>query len=643
MRPNIQKLCNMLDWERPSTQKKIQRYLGILTYFRKFIPNASELIWPIKRINKRSFKWHEQPGAEEAYQKIFQILITRGPFLAFPVKDVVIQLATDASDHGIGATLFQIVNDKPQYLGFHSRALKDAEKRYTIPKKELISIVYHIKYYRDLLWGKPFILWTDSEALTKMMRENSKKKPNATIAAWLAELSEYDFEVRHISGKENVLPDLASRVQSVQVIDHKDDEIDQLLRKIHAIGHWGTSLMVEHVRKTLDRGDIQDLRDKCQRVKNQCSICARVDAGKVIFAPPREPEYLLPMQYLHMDLMEVQESKEGYNFILVVIDQMSKFVWLKALSNKTMSVVSENVLAIFLEFGFPEKIKTDNGAEFDNHTVKSITDEAQIVHNKIIAHDHHANGLAERAIKSARKVLNKLIRATDEVELTWNWEKVVPAVQFAMNNTVKRELGTTPFELMFGRSAFQRVVVTKQEADKAQEARELFWKLYKRVVPTRVWHARVKQWGNMKYPHHTGTLQVGDWVMHKLHNPKKDEDQFYGPFKVTGITKEGHYILGAEQEKAVAPRNFLKICDPFGDDDSWWPIDKEPITEQLEMVEAPELQQLTAGSPEDLTLCLPDNSVKGDQKMSRFDRLMIPKSAKRGVRKDYARLAEGLE
>lgn len=641
MRPNIQKLCNMLEWERPSTQKKIQRYLGILTYFRRFIPNASELIWPIKRISKRTFKWYEQPGAEEAYQKIFHTLITRGPFLAFPTKNVVIQLATDASNHGIGATLFQIVNDRPQYLGFHSRALRDSEKRYTVPKKELIAIVYHVKYYRDLLWGKPFILWTDSEALTKMLRENSKKKPNTTIAAWLAELSEYEFEVRHISGKENVLPDLASRVQSVQVINQ--EETDQLLRKVHAIGHWGTSLMSEHVLRTLGRGDIENLREKCQTIKNQCDICSRVDAGKQIFAPPREPEYLLPMQYLHMDLMDVQESKEGYNFILVIIDQMSKFVWLIPLRTKTMNEVSTNVLSVFLEFGFPEKIKTDNGTEFENHMVRNITDVAKISHNKIIAHDHHANGLVERAIKSARTILNKLIRATDEEELSWNWEMVVPAVQFAMNNTVKRELGTTPFEIMFGRSAFQKVIVTKQEANKALEARELFWKLYRKVVPTRVWQARVNQWSQMKYPHNTGTLQVGDWVMHKIHNARKDEDQFYGPFKVTGTTKEGHYILGADQEKAVAPRNFLKICDPLEHDGPWWPVDKEPIADQSELAEAPELQMLESGAHEDQILCLKDVNEKADKKISRFDRLMIPKSAKRGVRKDYSRLAKGLE
>lgn len=53
-------------------------------------------------------------------------------------------LATDASDRGIGAILFQVVEGEVKYLGFNSRVLKPAELRYSTPKKELISILFHL-------------------------------------------------------------------------------------------------------------------------------------------------------------------------------------------------------------------------------------------------------------------------------------------------------------------------------------------------------------------------------------------------------------------------------------------------------------------------------------------------------------------
>ena len=134
------------------------------------------------KIKKKNFLWDEQVGAEDAYQKAFALLVANGPFLSFPKANFPLELATDASEHGIGAILFQVVEGVVHYLGFNSRILKDAEKRYSVPKKELILILYHTKYYRDWLIGRPFKLHTDAEALTLVLKDLDKPKKNSILA-----------------------------------------------------------------------------------------------------------------------------------------------------------------------------------------------------------------------------------------------------------------------------------------------------------------------------------------------------------------------------------------------------------------------------------------------------------------------------
>jgi len=158
MVPNTKRICNMLDWERPNTRTKLQRMMGIVNFFRRFLPNATALMTPWMKIKGKEFVWEQQPGAEEAYKAIYDALMSSGAFLQFPLSNVPFELATDASETGIGAILFQRGEDGIRYIGFNSRVLKDAEKRYSVPKKELISILYHVKYYREYLLGKPFIL-----------------------------------------------------------------------------------------------------------------------------------------------------------------------------------------------------------------------------------------------------------------------------------------------------------------------------------------------------------------------------------------------------------------------------------------------------------------------------------------------------
>lgn len=557
LRPNMSKLCNMLEWERPTTHTKLLRYIGIINFFRRFIPDLETILRPIRAITARTFDWYLQPDAETAYQQIYKRLVLDGPFLHFPKQGIQLELATDASTHAMGAVLFQTIGGTIHFLGFNSRKFNKAELGYSVPKKELIAVLFHCRYFRNWLWQRDFKLYTDSKALATIL--DKKHKKNTVLTGWLGELAEYSFEVYHIDGKKNVLPDLASRVRTVSVVDEARDETIELLRKVHQIGHWGATAMYKHITITLGR-DIPNLMIHCRNFVRQCQSCLKVSDFRVAFAPPREPERYLPMQYVHFDLLEMPDlTVKGHRFILVMIDQFSGFVVLRPVTNKSAQIVGKKMYKIFLEWGFPESVKSDNGKEFCNEITKKVLEMAKVKKFVTIAHDHHANGLVERANRTIRSVMNRFLRDGDENKRRNHWHELVYDVQHAMNHRVHRITQSTPFSLMFGRNSFLSYGRGISDVSE-QEARELqtqFWKIFNREVPKAVQLLQGK--ARTTYRHHTGTFNIGEWVVVKSHNKGKGEDKYNEEiYQIMGVDENGHYRVQYNGLERVEPANHLK-------------------------------------------------------------------------------------
>jgi hypothetical protein len=296
IRPNLNKLCNMMEWTRPTTKKTLQRLIGIINFFRRFIPNVTNLLLPLISVKEKIFTWTDQ--MKKCYKEIYKALIKDVPFLHFPIVDVTLELATDASDTAIGAAFFQKVDGYVRYLGFHSRVLKDAETRYSIPKKELLSAVFHIEYYRYLLAGRFFKLYMDNQVLTFVIQVHNNPKRDRTIMGWLSKLSEYSFEVYHLERRNNTLPDLTSRVQLVKSTGKSLDvttEVEELLEAAHSIGHFGANVMYLHITVRLERNDIPNLKQRCLDCTMKCPVCLKINNYGVGYSPLRAPKMLLPV------------------------------------------------------------------------------------------------------------------------------------------------------------------------------------------------------------------------------------------------------------------------------------------------------------------------------------------------------------
>lgn len=204
----------------PNTVKRIKSFLGLTGYYRKFINNYSLIASPMIKYLKKGVKINtDDPAYIEAFQKLKRI-ITSPPILSYPDFNRKFVVTTDASNVALGAVLSQ--DSKP--ICYASRTLNDHEKNYSTIEKELLAIVWAIRYLRPYLYGVKFLVRTDHQPLKWL---SSLKEPNSRLIRWKIKLSEYEFDIEYVKGKDNKVADFLSRLENDND-DCEDFEINSL-------------------------------------------------------------------------------------------------------------------------------------------------------------------------------------------------------------------------------------------------------------------------------------------------------------------------------------------------------------------------------------------------------------------------------
>ncbi|KAL1123468.1 hypothetical protein AAG570_002548 [Ranatra chinensis] len=214
IKPNTDKIKAITEYTIPKTPKQLKGFLGLLGYYRKFIPNFAAIVKPL---TTRLKKDHTINISDKDYVECFhkcKQLLTNEPLLQYPDFDKPFILTTDASEFAIGAVLSQgtIGSDRP--IAFASRTLNEHERNYSTIEKELLAIIYGTKYFRPYLFGRHFIIVTDHKPLQWLF---SLKEPNSKLIRWRLSLEEYDYEIRYKPGKQNSNADALSRAPNLNV------------------------------------------------------------------------------------------------------------------------------------------------------------------------------------------------------------------------------------------------------------------------------------------------------------------------------------------------------------------------------------------------------------------------------------------
>ena len=129
--------------------------------------------------------------------------------LSHPDPKLPFVLQTDSSDIGLGGVLYQIDKSGNELvIQFISRAFRGPELNYTTTEKELLAVVHCLKKVRLYLLGNKFTIKTDHHALQFLKPDNTM---HDRLIRWLLFLQNFDYEIIHIKGKSNLVPDLLSR------------------------------------------------------------------------------------------------------------------------------------------------------------------------------------------------------------------------------------------------------------------------------------------------------------------------------------------------------------------------------------------------------------------------------------------------
>ena len=212
------------NWPVPKTVKEVRAFLGFTGYYRRFIRNYARIARALNdllvghstakkdkakrtKAKKVQFEW------TDIQQKSFEVLkekLTEPPVLAYADYRLPFKLHTDASTTGLGAVLYQHQDGQDRVVCYASRSLKPSEKNYPAHKLEFLALKWSItEKFHDYLYGANFDVSTDNNPLTYVL---STAKLDATGHRWLAELSNYNFNLTYRSGKKNADADGLSRL-----------------------------------------------------------------------------------------------------------------------------------------------------------------------------------------------------------------------------------------------------------------------------------------------------------------------------------------------------------------------------------------------------------------------------------------------
>ncbi|SAM02503.1 hypothetical protein [Absidia glauca] len=248
---DTRKVSNVQNWPRPQTGNDVEKFLGVINYFRDHIPMISSITAPLDKLRKKKSlakDWTDL--CETAFQKL-KIILTRTPILKYPQVNEPYYVATDASNDGIGAVLFQMINKKVHHIGFFARSLSKSERNYNTTKRELLAVVFALNKFHKYLWGNHFTLFTDHKALVYI---HTQKYANPMMINWYDTLLQYNFTVAHIPGMTNILPDALSRLFPVEKELAGDDDTQE-----HQKHHKRTKYNQEKMKKLVAKHEKMDL------------------------------------------------------------------------------------------------------------------------------------------------------------------------------------------------------------------------------------------------------------------------------------------------------------------------------------------------------------------------------------------------
>jgi len=167
LHPTKEKVRAVQEAPRPENVAELKSYLGLLTYYSKFLPNLSSVLAPLYQLLKHKQPWCWTKKQSESFEKSKQLLVSSQVLVHFDPR-LEIRVACDASAYGLGSVLSHRMPDgSEKTVAFMSRTLNEAEK-YSQIEHEALACVVGVSRFHSYLWGHHFTLLTDHKPLVTL-------------------------------------------------------------------------------------------------------------------------------------------------------------------------------------------------------------------------------------------------------------------------------------------------------------------------------------------------------------------------------------------------------------------------------------------------------------------------------------------
>lgn len=583
-----------------STKNQLQSFLGLVNQTMSFVEDFAELAMPLYNLlRKENFKWTEE--AEAAIQRFKQLMET-DLILFTPDLNHKFVVYTDASRKKIAGVLTQHIDGRIRVIEHFSRKLKDYECNYAVYKLELLAIITVINKFKYYLLGKRFTIMTDHKPLIYLYTA-----PNLSpiLSGWLEFLLLYDFEVTFVPGKLNSFADYLTRNETCaeeenrvekeifvgQVLETNsqegidsidmnlfqdtkllDDQKYHLIELLHRKFHFGHNKMVNHIKINLEC-NWENISAIVQKVIDNCLICIKYNIAESGFHTIGKISGRAPLEFLCMDLAEMPSSQSGYKWILVVIDVFTAYTWLIPLKTKHSEVILASLMDIFLHFGFPKHLRTDNENCMSSALLESYFEKVGIHRSFSIEYVPRSNGIVERCIKTVKSLLFKLSYGKIQI-----WDLQIPMVQYICNHSIRNGIKVSPFMLMFGRKSFEFITtenefnpyleLSENELDKITSRWNKRWNEINETLYPAIFYQviHMKEARNEKWMAERKKveeqLKIGSVVLIKdLQRSSKWEPIFIGPYIIIEVSTHGYKLMDGTGEilNRIVPMEQIKL------------------------------------------------------------------------------------
>jgi len=417
--------------------------------------------------------------------------LANAALLSYPNPTSPLSLCTDASDWAVGSVIQQYENGHWKPLAFFSKKLNDTQRSYSTYDRELLGIYLSIKHFKHLLEGREFSILTDHKPLTFAFKQkNEKASPRQQRQ--LQYISQFTTSIQHISGSENIVAEILSRIEDVSVIDYEiiaqvqetDEELQelkskdnslkfeaqtlnngkllwcdtsqnkirpyipqkfrrQIFEKIHNLSHPGVKLTVKQVTTRFIWPNMN------KQVKQWAQACISCQKAKITrhtkskFSQFQEPDNRFSV--VHIDLIGPLPPSDGQIYCLTCIDRYTCWTEAIPLPDITAETVSKAFYNNWVcRFGVPGTLHTDQGRQFESKLFRNL---ATICGSKV-QHSSPYHPQSQGKIERLHRSLKASIKAHNVIK----WTDCLPTVLLGLRSAINCESNFSIAQMVYGKT-----------------------------------------------------------------------------------------------------------------------------------------------------------------------------------------------